>query len=369
MIDRTVYVGSTIPITATFLDDNDLPITPSDPTIYPNYVVKDINQDIVAFGVGTLDLVSNIYNASFVVPKSAIVSTPDSKWTVEWEMLSESDATYKHMEYFDVALPNFTESNYKEQQKVTLFNLPVVLSIPLESDVSNISFNLYDINDVVIFSGVPYQEGVYEGVYIYSVLIPANITTAGHEYSGIWTFTTTVQNSLFVKLYSANLYMMSLTSDLRLLVDKILKPLDLYLGYRDSDLIYSLHHGLSYLNLLVQYTDWDFNFIKSNPTFVTPLLMSAGWWLLSSQFLAQVDESFDYSGQAVSLTVDRTGGISEQMERWKSYLDEQFTMQKKHYLRGMQNFWLGVSTPTVSRRYGVSGINQLALQRAPWLIR
>jgi hypothetical protein len=367
MIERLLYVGNEYTATASFMS-NGSPLTPSDPTLYPAYVVKDTSNDTVLFGVGTLNVVSNLYEATFTIPISSVESTPNNKWTIEWELVDSNSVTYERIEYFDVALPNFSDINYKEQQKILLSNISTVLSLPIPATASSIQFKIYDASNNLIYSGSPYKEGEYQDLYIYSVKIPANKTTAGQVYSCLWSFTTTTENSLYVKLYSISLAEMSMISDLRLFVDKVLKPLDLYLGYNDSDLYYALHNGLDYMNLITQYTAWDFNFINTS-NFKPSLMMAATWWLLNSQFMAEADSSFDYSGAAVSLSVDRTGFISEQLERMKGYLDDQFALQKKHYLRGIQGHHLGLSSPTVGQNNYSSGVGSVALSRAPWLSR
>ena len=366
---RNAFVGQTVEIIANFSEDN-TPLVSSDPTLYPNYTLKDIENDVVLFGVASYDEVTMLYKASISIPLSAKVSTPDSKWLLEWQMLDSNLKDFKINELFDVTLPTFDTVELKETQKVSLNLVPTVITIPIITVPASISFNLYLDEDIVWTEDSPVQEGQYNEMYVYKITIPPNIMESGKEYGGIWTFDTGSSQLHYVKIYAIDNHTLSLISDLRALCDKTMKDVDLYIGYNDSDLVNAIVNGMSYINIIVQFTNWEMTFFKQYTQFRPALLMSAAWWLLQSQRLAEGDSAFDYSGQAVSLTQDRTSFISEALNDFKAYLDDTFEKQKKHFLRsaGQQNFHLGITYPNPSG-LGThrSGVSSLALSRNPYI--
>ena len=378
MIDRLVYIGQNVEISSTFLDEYGNVIVPSDPNYYPNYVVKDVDGDVVSFGVGTINNVTKSYEASITIPTRAKVSTPDVKWSIRWSLVDVANKEYFQTELFDVALPNYEDTEFKEQKKLTLCTLPIVLTCPILSEPDSIIFELYDESDAVVLSLTPTLEGIYNDLYIYNVTIPANTTTARKIYGAIWTFEINgLSHSSFAMLYSVSLYELGLISDLRLFIDKSLKPLDVYLGYHDSDLYFGLVNGINYLNLIPPtITQWTLDNVLENNMLRTPLIWAAASVVLNMQYLAEADAAFDYSGQAISLTVDHTSYIESKMERLRSYLDDQFAKQKSQMVNAnmpgtgnLNAFHLGTSIPTVPRRFSTGGIPAILANRAPWLFR
>ena len=365
---RNAFVGQTVEILANFSEDS-TPLVSSNPTLYPNYTLKDVDNDVVLFGVASYDATTKLYKANITIPLSAKVSTPESKWLLEWQMIDDAGKDVRINELFDVALPTFDTTELKESQKVSLNLVPTIISIPIQTVPTSIAFNLYEEEEIIHTASTPVQEGVFNEMYIYKVTIPANTMEAGKEYGGIWTFDTGSSQLHYVKIYAIDNYMLSLISDLRLLCDKTLKDIDLYIGYRDSDLVNAVINGLNYINTIVQFTTWEISFFKGQVQFRPALLMSAAWWLLQSQRMAEGDSAFDYSGQAVSLTQDRTSFISEALGDFKAYLDDTFEKQKKHFLRsgGQQNFHLGTTYPNPNVGVIRSGVSARALGRNPYI--
>jgi len=293
MIERLLYTGQTSTVSASFLD-NGIPITPLDPILYPNYAVFDTEGDVVSFGVGTLNVVSNIYEATITIPTSAKTSTPTHKWAIEWELLDINSKAYKLREFFDVAYPNFKELELKEQKKVTLANVPLILHLPIPSQATSISFGVYDLNNNQVLSIIPLQEGVYNDYYLYKATVPANSLTHA-TYSALWKFKLEGGEEVYYTTIDViELSAMKIVSDLRLFIDKSLKEIDLSMGYRDSDLNSFIEMGRGLLNSIVQYTTWPLSFYATTPGFQMPLVYAAAWHGLQSQFMCAGDNVFDY---------------------------------------------------------------------------
>ena len=65
----------------------------------------------------------------------------------------------------------------------------------------------------------------------------------------------------------------------------------------------------------------------------TFLIAAAAWWGLQAQYLSEGELSFSFSGQTVTLDVDRTGIYESAMSRLKDYLDSELEKTKRNALR------------------------------------
>jgi len=371
VLDRTIFLGSTNEATAGFFEDS-IPVQSLNPSIYPAYVVKDSNGDLVTAGVGTFNAITTLFECSFQVPENAELSTDIAKYVISWELLSTTNKEYNITECFDVVSPSYDMSEAKERQKITLSMIPITLSIPLTTAPSTISFTVYDDNDTPIFNSTPTGAGTYTGYYIYDTTVPAGILVSGQQYGSVWRFTISGEESLFYQVLTCiDLYDLSLISSLRMYLDKVAKDVDLYVGYRDSDLYFHLKHGLSYINMITPITEWTTTNIKTSMNIVVGgWLAGAQWSALNAQYLAEGDSAFDYSGQPVTLTVDRTQYIESQIGRLKEWLDNDFKAWKTHYIRSQDRFALGLSYPSVGgsligmdqRKFGVPLTRKLSFQ-------
>ena len=357
MIARTVYLGENIEVTASFFKDN-IAVPSIDPSVYPFYVVKDINQDFVTGGVGTLKL-DNLYHASIVMPDTAAISTDVAKYVIEWELISVTNEKYHVAEFFDVVHPTYNDILNKEQQKITLSFSPLLLNIPLPKEPDDISFKVYDQSNKLIYTGIPTGNGMYSESYIYEVTIPANTLSIGKQYAAVWTFDLGTQSVYVQKITVIDTLSLMKVSDMRMYLDKVCKDIDLYVGYRDSDLIFHLNQGLNIINLISPITEWksidftNYTYLQSAEyAWVQAACLSA----LKAQYLAEGDNAFDYSGQPLSLTVDRTQYIESEISRIQEFLSNEFKEFKKQLINRQHGIVLGLTYPNVNSNmnYGIN---------------
>ncbi len=355
MIPRTMYIGEQIEATMGFFDDNGLPISPSDPSLYPTYVLKDPNQELVVAGIGSFSAIDNLYHATFQIPDDAPISEDDAKYIIEWELISVGGKEYKSAEYSDVVHPSYNLTTTKEQQKIILPFLPLQLSLPIPSEPTAIEFHIYDESNNIIHTGTPESTGQYSGYYIYSINVASNILTTGQFYGGVWKFTIEGDERVYYqKIWAIDINAMSMISDLRMKADKVLKEIDVYTGYRDSDLYFHLQEGLNYLNMLWVPTSWTYvSFSGSLGLSKWSLYDCALWSLLRAQYLAEGDSAFSYDGQPVTLSVDRTSYIEAELGRLQDEIDDKIVPWKKQVIkRGRSVGHLGVTYPNVGDQIG-----------------
>jgi len=354
MISRTVYLGEEVRATASFFN-NGIVIPSRDPSLYPYYTVRDTNQELIAGGVGTLST-DNLYHCTFFIPEHALLSTDVAKYVIEWELISPTNESFVSTEYFDVIHPTYDNIVKKEIQKITLPMTPLVLNIPLPDDPDTITFTVYNEYNVSQFTVMPQSTGLYSGFYIYTVTIPPNTFGNNRTYLGVWTFTIDNVESVYVqKINIIDMFTMSRISDMRMYIDKVCKDVDLYVGYRDSDLVFHFQQGLNIVNTMPLITEWkptDFINYSGLAPAIYGLTMAACLSALRAEYLAEGDNAFDYSGQPVSLTVDRTQYIESEIGRIQEYLTSEFAAFKKQFIRRQYGVNLGLAFPGVNNNLG-----------------
>lgn len=124
------------------------------------------------------------------------------------------------------------------------------------------------------------------------------------------------------------------------------------LNYTDLDIAGYLGQGAQMLNAIKPVlTNWTPNTVPNE--FSLALTYAAAYTALTAQYLAEGSAAFDFSGQAISLSVDRTPFIDATLNRFKEYLDTQVPTQKRLWVRsggtgsgqGILGINFGPSTP------------------------
>lgn len=355
-MERTVYIGQEVTASAFFLDKNNNPLETSNPSLYPCYQVNDPVQDLVVAGVGTYNDKTMAYDATFTIPETAMLSTDIGHYVITWEFLDTKGKEYSYREAFDVVHPTYDLTQAKEQQKLVLPFTSIELSIPLPKRIMDVKLQIYTQDSSVIFSAVPDQKGLYSDYYIYSTTIPEGVFQSNTDYLAIWFMTDSGNTVVFTQvIHCASTWDMQKISDLRMYLDKVAKSVDTYQGYRDSDLYFYLQQGADYINSIKIPTNWT---LQSYQTMYQLqgcnywLLEAAKWAALRAQYLAEGDAAFNFSGQPVTLDVDRTGFIESELGRIKDGLDNQFAQLKNQIVKNMRPVGHMLLTwPSVAWRY------------------
>ena len=138
-------------------------------------------------------------------------------------------------------------------------------------------------------------------------------------------------------------------------IDNIIPQLD----YSQADLLQYLQRGL---NLFNGYSPnlTNFNGTNMQGALFDSLIMCASYYALGAQLLAEGMLAFDFSGQAVTLNVDRTPQLDAALGRVESQIQDRIPKVKQQLLRR------GVSGGSGSDSVGNSvGIGITVLSNAP----
>lgn len=355
-MERTIYLGQEVTASAYFLDASNNPLETSNPSIYPCYQVTDPVQDLVVAGVGTFNDRTLAYDATFTMPDIAMLSTDVGHYQITWDFISTANKEYSYREAFDVVHPTYDLTQAKEQQKLVLPITSIELSIPLPRRVMEVELQLFNQDNTIAFKAIPDQKGLYSDYYIYSNVIPEGVFKSGNDYLAVWVMKDMGSTCVFTQvIHCASLWDMQRISDLRMYLDKVSKSVESYQGYKDSELFFHLQKGAEYINSVKIPSNWNlvsYQTMHQLQPVMYWLLEAAKWSALRAQYLAEGDSSFDFSGQPVSLSVDRSQYIDGELSRIKDGLDNQLAALKNQIMKNMRPVGhLNLQWPSVAWRY------------------
>lgn len=321
------------------------PVVPLDSQEYPAFSIFNSDNVCVFKGVGTPFGGAGSYQVKYMIPQDAVLSCDESRWRIEWLMVSDDNRQFNYKQEFDVIDTAVTASENRELKFVTIAGKPFRALFRLtfepeylQLDVSRGGF------DTLICSAV-YDKATSktgdikmvtdgDSKVFYMDIAGENLNIVGTEYNLLWTIRPTVtdQNQFAVNhIYTVNAYIWSLVTSLRMLVDKFQKRLGTVQAYEDSDLVEYLQRGAELLNSSYPTTAYSV-FSIPGPLRVFHIMASAMYGLNAQQLL-EIDLGFSFSGQSVTLDYDHASQIAGVIDRWASYISDNLPAAKMGIVR------------------------------------
>lgn len=353
---------------AFFADVNQTtPLLPIDPT-FPAYTIFDISGTAIQSGVGTLAQPGK-YKAVFMVPKDAPLSyfqqapqrygdenqgTPltnnSGRYRIEWQIVTDANQQVNFVEEFDVRDVAITQSLNRELQGLVLSGDPLRLTfrstvVPYKTTLRFAVRGMADnpaITAIYDTTLPPANQGDIkiakdgDSVVLYYD-VPAGMTGCNTAYMALWSIQETqfsLPRTEFQIIMAVSPNILPMMTHLRMLIDKFQKRLGRLQAYEDSDLIEYLAEGLRMVNL--SYPTTYFNMNATPDDMQSLVLLAAGWWALKAQALLEADLGFNFSGQSVTLSVDRSGAIDAAASSMMDIFNTQIGPAKMAYVRATQ---------------------------------
>lgn len=304
-----VFAGESVKAQALFLlpgnpDTNDLQgtweILDSDGTLYASGGVIDKRTQIVT-NIGTRIQLLAVVN----FPSTLAPSKPGTKYQLRWTLSLADGSTPYLFDNFTVRSP-IQAPNLGSLNTVELATSSATLGITLPQRFDHVQVQLYYENNQELSEVVPatdYQP-VSSGHYYSRQVNTAQVAPSLEPYVAVWKWWLDAYPSLVYsdagQCYIVNPSISSVMSDLRAFANKINEQ-DFC---QPSDLMSYLRTGADEFNAF------------GNPTMFTMVnakgAIRAGWLifaqirLLRARYLEEGAKAFDYNGQEVSLSQDRT---------------------------------------------------------------
>ncbi len=330
---QKVVRGTPVVFEQLFVEEDGTPIVPLDPVAYPSVSIVSPAEEIIQSGVA-LNAGSGRWRFTWFVPADADMMGPDNPWRIDWLVVTNGGRQIERQSNFIIidnieASPdertytNLTYVGNSERALIKFKNAQEIVQVQL-IDSANVQTNL-----------TPAVQTVQsDGFYTYYVDTPP--LTATGCYLVVWnTRQTAISPSVTMiqQIRVPDMIFWWIQPSLRMLIDKVQKKIGHVQAYSDSDLYEYLLRGADYVNAVNPITNWTLVNWPNAFGMTNFLLMAAAWWGLNAQYLSEGELAFNFSGQTVTLDVDRTGAYESAMSRLKEYLDNQLQQTKRNMLR------------------------------------
>lgn len=365
---NSVSPGASFEIDVMFKDHNGQAFTGTVPAVFN---VRDFNGKLVVSGSGTQDAARpGRWYATITLPENSPIGTVNDKYSLNWTIKGQGDQRTATEMFSVVPTDNY---QYLENDKVLIEGsaLQDSLIIPSNIDLSEIKFGLRSENGEYVYQSMaaPAPTGIAYDKHIYSVTTPTLVNMRAGDvglrpYVAEWLYTTedgeTIPEYHFI--YVVNTRILMFMNDLKRFVDKARnEDINPNLRYTDIDLAHYVLQGMAKLNFYPpQLTNWSITTLPHN--FNVALTYCAAWEALNAQLLAEGQSAFDFSGQSVSLNVDRTPALEAAIGRIESWLEANVKPAKKIFARmgggsgsgaGVLGITHGPSTNRISNARGI----------------
>lgn len=336
-----------------------IPITPQ----YPQYTIFNPEGTPLQTGTGTQFEPGN-WRINFLVPKDAKLSyfnqqpqtyndkgqgaplTADvTRYRIEWTMVTAENFQIQYVEEFDVRDVAVTQSQSRELKYLALAGDAVTILtrttvIPYNANV-RVILRGNDANPVFTASfnsllpgTVPQSIQVAKDgdSYVLYTVLAGGTLACNTGYVILWQIQETqfeTPTTEFQPLVSITPSVLPMITSLRMLIDKFQKRLGRVQAYEDSDLLEYLSRGVNMVNLSYPTTGYTVSNMPDD--LLTLALLAAGWWGLKAQAILENDMAFNFSGQSVTLSVDRQAGLDSSAASMMEFFNAQIGPAKYAY--------------------------------------
>jgi hypothetical protein len=351
-----------------FADDQmTTPLVPIDPT-FPQYTIFDPQGTVIQTSTGTATTPGN-YILNFLVPKDAPLSyfgqapqrfnnegqgepltANDARYRIEWTMLTAENYQVQFTEEFDVQDVAVTQSLSRELKYLVMahdsFDLFWRGTVsPYRVDMKVLVRGSENDKDCAIASGYydSTQPSGNQGdiciirdgdSYVYQFRVEEKKTHQNTCYVVLWK----IQEHQFAPartefqiITAIGTGLLPLFTSLRMLIDKFQKRVGRLQAYEDSDLLEYISQGVRQTNLSYPTTSWSMDQMPDDMQHF--VLLAAGWYGLKAQSLLETDLDFQFSGQSVTLSVNRSAGLDAVAANMMEEFNKKIGPAKMAYVR------------------------------------
>lgn len=354
-----VIRGSAARFEQRFLDESNQPLVPLDASAYPSVAIQSPSGELVQQAVAT-SLTEGRYFYNWIAP--ADLTLHETDWLVTWTFVTPSGRQIEKSSNFGII--DFVDTSGNQGHVIMAANgQPERLFLKLAKQAEEVSVTVTNRLGV----SETYTPTLVEGQSGYVTYFADTTDLWTGTYSVVWT----VRDSLSspkqiimqqIRVPEQNFW--ALQPSLRMFLDKVQMRDGSVMAYSDADMYEYINMGMSYLNGFPPITNWSMNLNGYPPAANMYLMAASAYWGLNAQYLAAAETAFNFSGQTVTLDVDRTQYYADAIGRLKEMLDG-FAVVKANIMRAMNGVGvLGVRPMTLDGKsmvmpIGAGGINMM----------
>lgn len=340
-----VVEGESINLIEFFVDDFDEPVLPSETTTGPEVLLldNDPERSIIANAIGTPGQDPGSWQVDFSIPKIGLPDQTD--FEVVWKIMDEEFQTHTLKRYIKI----FPCVDNRDSDIVFVKPMNTVAMIDA---VIPVSFNPAA-GDQLLISAAYNNNPIFE-------LLDVNDPTNGIKWNATSTRTSIQFRDAFAlqelqphflqfqykksgqmipQFYTQNLWVvtpqvMVAANMLEQYINKAkLENVIPALEYTMGDLVHYLSRGLNLFNTFPPIVT-GFTGMNMQGHILDAWLTCASYYALGAQLQAEGQLAFDFSGQSVSLNVDRTPTIEGALGRMENHMETQLKPYKKMLAKG-----------------------------------
>jgi hypothetical protein len=312
-----------------FLDESGDPLVPIDSS-YPSVAIVSPSEEIIQQGLAT-PLGDGRYRFNWFVPGDAELSSFDNSWRIDWFFLTSGGRQIDKTSSFAIIDNIVATAEERAYTNLTMANTSERLFLKLSREPDSVAVSLMDISGIT--EAYTPSKVIMDG---YTTYYADTSELSVGRYIAIWTVRETpispAQN--FVQqIRVPETQFWTFQPSLRMLIDKVQKKEGHVQAYSDSDMYEYFLRGLDIVNQANPISGWTFGSIPMLGGFDTYLIAAAAWWGLQAQYLAEGELKFNFTGQTVTLEVDRTATYAAAIASLGEYLKTELPKTKKNWLR------------------------------------
>lgn len=337
----TVYRGQTVNFQASFVLAG-RKVIPLDASMYPSFSIHDPTGAAIITGVGT-DMGNGLWQATWTIPPAA--KTGDCK--IVWTMVSNTQRTSQATQRFTLKEQNNAQDivmdpsefifwpSVGDQVSILTDGPKVNMQLAIMATNTNLTLATYNETTTLIDGITPDIKTEQIGT---QVLYFANLNGyAPGEWFLIWTYQDSAggpRKRVIKHLYVPWTMFWELHPALADLLDRVQKNANATpFGYYEEDYYRAMKMGFMTLNRFKPLTQWN----MSDPTFPRSmdhyLLEASAFWAMKAREIGAGELQFNYSGQEVTLDVDRSSIYATQAQAFADDINNQFKLDKVNWYR------------------------------------
>ena len=322
--------GSTLTVTIDILDDQDAPVLARPG--YPRVVLLDQDRSVIAQFSANPSSVVGRWEAVVQLPLLGV--TKPTEYKLRWRCLAQDGEKYQ---LFDNLVVDPKADRRDSEIVVFAEDTTAEFVMPIAyNEAMNGSYQIYHNNDSVLPAWVSFSD-------------PSVVIDAGMDRTVISVPTPIVDMlpaALFANLLSVRMTVQgrpktyqykywNITPQIALAMTMIedflnksrIENVIPELEYSSGDLVGYLERGLNMFNSL--QTPTSFNGLNMRGTLLDAWIICSTYWALGAQLLAEGSLAFDFSGQGISLNVDRTPQLDAALGRIEARIQDTVVPLKK----------------------------------------
>lgn len=319
--------GSTITVDTEILDEFDAPVVPKPG--YPKVALLDVNRDVIAQYSATPKATVGQWESVIVLPLLGVTQT--TEYRVRWRCMGQDGERYSVSDTLIVdpkADRRDSEVVVMDSDTIAEFVMPIRYDAAMAA-----SYQIYHDNVALLPSSVLFSDPAVEvdaGIDRSVVTIPTVVMIPG-LFANLLSVRATINrrprtfNYKYWCITPQIAVGMTMVEDFlnKSRIENVIPELE----YTSGDLVGYLERGLYMFNMTGQIT--SFTGTNMQGPILDCWIICSTYWALGAQLMAEGSLAFDFSGQGVSLNVDRTPQLEAALGRIEARIQDTVVPFKK----------------------------------------